>query len=61
MIITAIERYGTVYVYGENNRTLFTKRGQLHSVTSTSVSIREGNYVYTYNERGSRISEHYVG
>lgn len=58
MIITAIQKGSMVYVYGEHNRLLFTKSGELHGYTGSSVSVKKGNMVYTYNDRGSLISTH---
>lgn len=58
MIVTAIQKGNTVYVYGEGNRLLFTKNAALHGYTGSSVSVKNGNTVYTYNERGSLLSSH---
>lgn len=58
MIITAIQKGNSVYVYGEHNRLMFIKSGELHGYTGSSVSIKKGNTVYTYNERGSLVSMH---
>ena len=58
MIITAIQKGSTVYIYGEHNRLLFTKNGDLHGYTGSSVSVKKGNTVYTYNDRGSLVSTH---
>lgn len=58
MIITAVQKGSTVYVYGEHNRLLFTKSGELHGYTGSSVSVKKGNTVYTYNDRGSLVSTH---
>ena len=46
------------YIYGERNRLLFTQSGELHGYTGSSVSIKKGNMIYSYNERGSLISTH---
>ena len=56
MIVTAIQKGNSVYVYGERNRLLFTKSGDLHGYTGSSVSVKKGNTVYTYNDRGSLVS-----
>lgn len=56
MIITAVQKGNFVYVYGTGNRTLFSKIGELHGYTSNSVSIKKGNLIYTYNERGIQIA-----
>lgn len=52
MITAAIERNGFVYVYGEGNRSLFSVLGELHGYTGTSVSVRRGDFIYIYNEKG---------
>ena len=58
MIVTAIQKGNSVYVYGERNRLLFTQSGELHGYTGSSVSIKKGNMIYSYNELGSLISTH---
>lgn len=58
MIETAVQRGNTVYVYGNGNKTLFIKSGDLYGYTSASVSIKCGNTVYTYNDRGALTSIH---
>lgn len=58
MIVTAIQKGNSVYVYGERNKLLFTQSGELHGYTGSSVSIKKGNMIYCYNERGSLISTH---
>ena len=58
MITTAIQKGSSVYVYS-GTRLLFTKYGELHGFTATSVSVRKGNYIYVYNEKGFQISSHY--
>ena len=40
MIVTAIQKGGSVYVYGERNRLLFTQSGELHGYTGSSVLIK---------------------
>lgn len=58
MIITAVQKGSMVYVYGEHNKLLLTKSGELHGYTGSSVSVKKGNTVYTCNDRGSLISTH---
>lgn len=60
MIVTAVQKGNIVYVYGTGNRVLFSQSGELHGYTSSSVSVKKGNMIYTYNERGSTISSHHV-
>lgn len=54
MIVTAVQRGNSVYVYGAGNRLLFSRSGELHGFTSASVSVRRGNTGYVYNERGTQ-------
>lgn len=60
-IIVAIQRGTTVYAYGENNRILFMKKGDLQGYTASTVSIKWGSTIYTYNEKGGIISSHVAG
>lgn len=60
MISTAIQRGSYVYVYDEDNHTLFSVNGELYGFTSTTVSVQKGSYVYVYDERGRQISSHSV-
>lgn len=60
MIVTAVQKGKLVYVYGVGNRVLFSQYGELHGYTSGSVSVKKGNLIYTYNERGVVISSHHV-
>ncbi len=61
MIETAIQRGKYVYVYGNGNHLLFSRFGELYGFTSTTVSVKNGKYVYTYDARGSQKSSHFVG
>jgi len=58
MIVTAIQKGNSVYIYGEKNSLLFTKGGELHGYTGGSVSIKRGSTIYTYDEHGSVVSTH---
>ena len=58
MIVTAIQKGNSVYVYGERNKLLFTQSGELHGYTGSSVSVKRGNTVYAYNDRGLLVSTH---
>lgn len=60
MIVTAVQKGKLVYVYGAGNRVLFSQYGELHGYTSSSVSVKKGNLIYTYNERGVVISTHHA-
>ena len=56
-----------VYVYGQGQRQLcaiFAGNGPddgLHSFTSSSVSVRRGRNIYTYDAQGRQISSVYAG
>lgn len=60
-IATAVRRGGQVYVYNERNQQLFSKSAGsrpeegLKGYTSGAVSIRLGNTICTYNEKGQLI------
>ena len=58
MIITAVERGGWVYVYGEGNHELFRECGELNGYTSSSVSIKRNGYIYTYDTKHHVIASH---
>ncbi len=58
MIVTAVQKGTSVYVYGERSHLLFNKSGKLYGYTGNSVSVKNGNTVYTYNERGTLVSTH---
>ena len=60
MITTAVERNGSVYVYGQNGQLLTTLSGSLCGFTSANVSVKRGNTIYVYNEHGAMISSHSV-
>ena len=59
MITTAIQRGSYVYVYGDKNRQLYSKQGQLAGFTVSAVSVKRGSYVYVYDEKGRQIASHY--
>ena len=58
MIITCIQRGGSVYVYGQGNRMLFSVTGTLVGYTGSSVSVRRGSTVYTYDDHNRMIGSH---
>lgn len=60
MITTAIQRGSFVYVYGEKNRQLYSKPGQLAGFTGSTVSVKKGNFIYVYDEKGRQIGSHYT-
>lgn len=59
MIVTCVQRSSYVYVYDESNRQLFYQFGELAGYTSNSVSIKKDDYIYTFDEKGHKISSHY--
>ena len=48
-----------MYVYGDKNRQLYSKLGELAGFTGSAVSIKRGNCVYVYDEKGCQIGAHY--
>ena len=60
MITTAVQRGSYVYVYGEKNRQLYRKQGELVGFTGSAVSVKRGSYVYVYDEKGRQIGSHYT-
>lgn len=55
-IIVALEKGSLCYAYGKNNHVLFTKPGTLYGFTSSTMSVKRGNMVYTYDVNGHQIS-----
>ncbi len=55
MITLAVERNGFVYVYGENNRSLFQLTGELYGYTSSTVSVKRGNFIYTFDDKNRSL------
>lgn len=58
MISVAVQKGSYVFVYNENNLHILTKNGELAGYTSSSFSVKNGNIVYTFNEKGMIISQH---
>lgn len=56
MIEVAIQRGPAVYIYGGGNRLLFTKNGTLAGYTSSTVTVKQGCTLFTYNDKGIMIS-----
>lgn len=52
-IAMAQQRGDYVYVYDENNRSLWTKNGELQGYTSSIVTIKYGHQLYMYDEKGN--------
>ena len=59
MITTAVQKGSYVYVYS-GSRLLFSKSGELHGYTATSVSIKQYSVIYVYNDKGSLITTHHA-
>ncbi len=66
-IVTAVQRGSQVYVYGHGQRQLCAIFGGncpddgLHGFTSSSVSVRRGRNIYTYDAEGRQISSTFAG
>jgi hypothetical protein len=58
---SAIERESCIFVFDENGRTLFSKvrgngpRDGLLGYTGSTVTVRFGSVIYTYDHRGTTI------
>ncbi len=50
----AQQKEGWVYVYDENNNQLWTRNGELQGYTSSIVTIKFGNTLYMYDEKGNQ-------
>ena len=55
-IATAIKRGSQVQVIDERGRAMFSLVGELHGFTGATVSVRQGIWVSTYDERGRKLS-----
>ena len=53
MISSAVQKGGSVYVYGPSGNILFIKNGTLMGFTSTSLTVKVGTIVYVYNDKGA--------
>lgn len=58
MIETCVQRGSHVYVYGSGNHLLFSVDGELQGYTSSTVSVKRGSAIKTYDEKGHLISSH---
>lgn len=52
MIQNAYARGGTVYVEDQKGRVLFARNGDLHGFTQSSVTVRQGAVLQTFDEKG---------
>jgi len=59
-IMVAIPFGSRVDVYNEKNKCIWHRDGTLHGYTGSTVSIRYGNKISTYDEKGSEIASHSV-
>lgn len=57
MITHAIQRGGYVFAYNGSQQ-LFGKPGELSGYTSSTVSVRRGNYIFVFDIKGNLISSH---
>lgn len=59
MAISLARQQGSiVIVYNERNCQIFTKAGTLYGYTGGSVTVKVGNILITYNDKGNQISTH---
>ena len=49
-----------VRVFDEKNRHLFSKSGELHGYTSTTVTVKEGSSLRMYDEKGRHVGSRHV-
>ena len=47
----AQQKGNIVYVYDENNRELWSRTGELHGYTSSTVTIKREGWLFMYNEK----------
>ena len=47
---------GAVAVFNEKNTVIFSRPGKLVGFTSSTVSIKDGNAIITFNEQGRQIA-----
>jgi hypothetical protein len=53
---SALQLRDAVYVYNDRGVRIGMYYGDLHGFTSSTVSIRRGDRIYTYTERGMPVS-----
>lgn len=58
-ITVAVQQGNTVVVKGDRNRLLFTKAGTLVGFTGSTVSVKRGNMVYTFDEKGRLLGSNF--
>ena len=51
----ATKKGSFIYVYDEKNRQLFTKSGDLHGYTSSTVTVKQGSFLYTLMKKDDRL------
>lgn len=54
-IASAVQKGSNVYVYNEQGCSLFYKQGTLIGFTATTVTIKRGDYIECYNNKGSKL------
>ncbi len=55
VISTAVQHEDRVDIYNERNILVGSHLGQLHGYTSSTVSIRRGSMIDTYDDNGVQI------
>lgn len=55
-ISVAVQKGKTVYVYNERNSQLYSKSGELVGYTGSTVNVKRGSFIHTYDEKGRQIS-----
>lgn len=48
-----------VYVYDENNRELWSRTGELHGYTSSTVTIKRDGWLFMYNEKNQETGSRF--
>lgn len=48
-----------VYVYDENNHYLWSRTGELHGYTSSTVTIKQSGWLFMYNEKNIQTGSRY--
>ncbi len=58
-IAVAVERNGWCYAYDKSNCQILSQPGKLWGFTSTTMSVKRGDFVYTYDVTGRQISSQF--
>lgn len=49
---SAVQQGGLIHIYDEKGHFLFSKSGELHGYTGTTVSVKQAKLIHTYDEKG---------